>query len=227
MTTTRTASPDDLIRMHDQGWTIVPIFDSSGGDHASDPQCLLNSTLAGFGTVLRAPRQTGPLRPRTCEEGRARSLSIVHGLGVLPLHTDTAHWPTPARYLGLLRTDVSSARVATYLSDAAALRRSESCSSMPGDEVFFVCSGARSFYTTIMSPSRGYVRLDAGCMIPSTPRGRAVLDLFTHPEAVPGVKAVHLRRGEALVIDNWRVLHGRGSAEGNGADRRLVRGLAA
>ena len=211
--------------LRQQGWVVTRLFGKSDDDPA-DPQGILDKAMARFGTVLRMPRQTGPLRAKSRADAYARSLSVQHGLGSLPLHTDTAHWLTPARYLGLLRTDSSSACVATYLWDAEGLMCKMSDASSNGHEIFFVRNAAQSFYAAITSPTRGFVRLDAGCMIPRTARGRALLDQFANPAAVSGVESVYLKRGEALIIDNWRVLHGRGSAEGDGASRLLMRGLS-
>lgn len=219
------SSENEEALLRHQGWIVTRLFGPSD-DNPVDPQGILNKEMARFGTVLRTPRQTGPLRPSGRADARAHSLSVKHGLGSLPLHTDTAHWLTPARYLGLLRTDSSTACVATYLWDAEGLPCNVSAAISDENEVFFVRNGAQSFYATIISPTRGFVRLDAGCMISRTARGRAILDQYADPAAVSGVETVYLKRGEALIIDNWRVLHGRGSAAGDGTNRLLVRGLS-
>lgn len=39
------------------------------------------------------------LTPTGTDQARTRSLSRIYSTGSFPLHTDTAHWPTPCRYV--------------------------------------------------------------------------------------------------------------------------------
>ncbi|MDO9461534.1 MAG: TauD/TfdA family dioxygenase, partial [Alphaproteobacteria bacterium] len=53
-------------------------------------------------------------------------------------------------------------------------------------------------------------------------RGRAALKLVEERLTGCTPQSHEWRRGDILVIDNWRVLHGRGPS-GNGSGRRLAR----
>ena len=53
-------------------------------------------------------------------------------------------------------------------------------------------------------------------------RGRMALALIEDRIAAASPQAHHWRQGDILIIDNWRVLHGR-SPSGPGSGRRLAR----
>ncbi|MER9606470.1 TauD/TfdA family dioxygenase [Mesorhizobium sp. M0243] len=87
-----------------------------------------------------------------------------------------------------------------------------------------VRTGRRSFYSTILSPDRAFLRYDPGCLEAVDERGQAALRLVEH-RLTGGSPEVHRwRQGDILVIDNWRVLHGRGPTD-QGSGRRLARVL--
>jgi hypothetical protein len=56
--------------------------------------------------------------PRTPDTAFAGSLSRKYGLGSLPLHTDTAHWPLPCRYLLIACASPGPIPTPTLLLDA-------------------------------------------------------------------------------------------------------------
>jgi hypothetical protein len=74
-----------------------------------------------------------------------------------------------------------------------------------------VRSGKRSFYSTILPPDRSFLRYDPGCLEPVDER---------LAKACP--RAHDWKAGEILVIDNWRLMHGRGPASA-GSGRFLAR----
>ena len=85
-----------------------------------------------------------------------------------------------------------------------------------------VRTGRRSFYSTILSPDRAFLRYDPGCLEAVDSRGQAALALVEHRLAGGSPQTYHWRRGDILIIDNWRVLHGRGPSD-RGSGRRLAR----
>jgi hypothetical protein len=85
-----------------------------------------------------------------------------------------------------------------------------------------VRTGRRSFYSTILPPDRAFIRYDPGCVEAVDDRGRAALKLLKQRLALVSPDIHEWRRGDILIIDNWRVLHGRGPAD-HGSGRRLVR----
>jgi hypothetical protein len=89
---------------------------------------------------------------------------------------------------------------------------------------FLVRNGRRSFYSAICSPTRMFIRYDAGCMMPQDPKSEACARLIAHRANEIGFTLVHWRTGDFLVIANWTVLHGRGLGNAQAsADRKLLR----
>ena len=89
---------------------------------------------------------------------------------------------------------------------------------------FLVRNGRRSFYSTICSTSRPFVRFDEECMVPQDASGKTSARLIAQRAKDVGFTSVHWRAGEVLLIDNWNVLHGRGLATPvASSDRKLFR----
>nr|WP_244571479.1 TauD/TfdA family dioxygenase [Mesorhizobium carmichaelinearum] len=82
-----------------------------------------------------------------------------------------------------------------------------------------VRTGRRSFYSTILSPDRVFLRYDPGCLEAVDERGQAALRLMERRLAGGSPEVHHWHQGDILVIDNWRVLHGRGPTS---TDQRLT-----
>src|SRR4051794_23394942 len=80
-----------------RGWTLVP---TRANDNPSLTARLM-SLAEELGEIVpgRAQRLVEPVVPETIETARPGSLSSKMGLQSMPLHTDTAHWSIPCRYL--------------------------------------------------------------------------------------------------------------------------------
>jgi hypothetical protein len=90
------------------------------------------------------------------------------------------------------------------------------------DAVFLVRSGRSSFYSSILRRDRSFLRFDPACMEPADHRARTALTLFTQATEAAPVIDVEWTSGAILILDNWRMLHGRGNAERAG-ERALLR----
>jgi hypothetical protein len=89
---------------------------------------------------------------------------------------------------------------------------------------FLVRNGRKSFYSTICSRSRTFIRFDAGCMLPLGADSETAAKLMAHRLETIGSALMHWRMGDVLVIDNWHVLHGRGlGLSETSPDRKLLR----
>jgi hypothetical protein len=81
------------------------------------------------------------------------------------------------------------------------------------DGVFLVSNGSHSFYSSILSPGRPFIRFDMACMRPTDAQAceaeRAFSDYLNQTERVE----IAWESGDIVVIDNWRVLHGRTEPE--------------
>jgi hypothetical protein len=75
----------------------------------------------------------------------------------------------------------------------------------------------------VLDPARPFLRIDPGCMEPTGADGVEAMKLFGYEKHVRHVVAFEWAIGSVLIIDNWRVLHGRGNAAEADIDRRLLR----
>ena len=163
------------------------------------------------------------LMPTRAHAARCRSLSRLYSIGEFPLHNDTAHWPTPCRYLILACVSAGSRTRPTFLLDTHRLPLTDQQASLLHTTPLCVRNGRHSFFSTILSKSRPFVRFDGGCMTTTTNDGAAALAIFSRQNWSQRIETFHWMTGTVLVIDNWRTLHGRGHAGCSDFNRRLLR----
>lgn len=162
------------------------------------------------------------VKPLAADDAHPRSLSARYGLGVLPFHTELSHRPRPCRYLLLGCVNPGSPATATMLLDWRTLSFSRDELSILEEAPVLVRTGRRSFYSTIMAPGGAFLRFDPGCLEALDERGRKAIRLIEDRVACAPSVAYDWRRGDILIIDNWRVLHGRGPSD-HGSGRCLAR----
>jgi len=178
--------------------------------------------LLGTRTAGRAGALEEVVQPQQPGEAHPRSLSARYGLNALPFHTELSHRPRPCRFLLLGCVDPGSPSAVTMLLDWRTLGLSPDELQLLEGAPILVRSGRRSFYTTILPSDQAFLRYDPGCLEAVDARGRAALRLIEHRLAGGAPRSHEWRRGDILIIDNWRVLHGRGPSD-EGAGRRLAR----
>jgi L-asparagine oxygenase len=166
------------------------------------------------------------LRPRNTDEARQNHYSGHYGLGAFPLHTDLAHWGLPPRYL-LLRCIVGSSDVFTHILPwapvvdvvwSAALRRAVLTARRRG----VGCSGL----VRAMSQhgQAEVLRWDPIFLRPLNRHARALATVMLDRTWDSAVIKVLLRQpGDTVLIDNWRMLHGRGQVLAQSTTRRIDR----
>lgn len=204
----------------ERGWSL---HSSEGTDAAATVSDLgklgdrLGTRVAG-----RAGALEEVIEPHGADDAHPRSLSVRYGLDALPFHTELSHRTRPCRYLLLGCIDPGSPAAATMLLDWRTLGlSSEELDLLEGTPVL-VRSGRRSFYSTIIAPGGAFLRYDLGCLEAVDQRGRMALAFIEDRIAAASPQAHHWCRGDILIIDNWRVLHGRGPSD-PGSGRRLAR----
>ncbi|TCH97912.1 hypothetical protein EJV46_11875 [Roseococcus sp. SYP-B2431] len=153
------------------------------------------------------------------------SLSSRFGLETLPLHTDTAHWPIPCRYLVMACAEPGPNPTPTILLDSRAVQITASEAKFCMSAVFLIRNGQRSFYGSIMERNRPFIRFDPGCMKAVTDDRVTEVDLFSLRRNERVIYRHEWTRGDILVIDNWRVLHGRGVDSPTERGRKLLRAM--
>lgn len=213
-----TRQPLDLLA--ERGWSLH-------SDEGADADATV-SELGKLGDRLgtRVAGRAGSLEevihPLGADDAHPRSLSARYGLDALPFHTELSHRTRPCRYLLLGCIDPGSPAAATMLLDWQRLGFSPEELDLLEGTPMLVRSGRRSFYSTILSPGGAFMRYDPGCLEAVDDRGREALALIEDRIAGARSEAHHWRQGDILIIDNWRVLHGRGPSD-RGSGRRLAR----
>lgn len=162
---------------------------------------------------------TSNLRPAESEKTTSRSFSYHYGLGEFPLHTDTSFWKQPARYVIFYAESISD--TCTTILDARSTQKIFSkylCDS----PIFLAKTECGPIYESPwISKVHGYVRYDPCYMRPKNAAASALAaDLVNCGRS--DIFRKTWEKGHALVVDNWRCLHGRGSHT-SGMPRNLVR----
>jgi hypothetical protein len=153
------------------------------------------------------------------------SLTSKYKLGEFPLHTDTAHWPIPCRYIVLGCEKEGDSKRYTNLVDFSTLDLSDEERTTLLTEPFKIVNGRRSFYGTVLSEGRRFVRHDPGCMSATSLTGEMALSVFSKHRTAQITRPIEWVSGKIVVIDNWRVMHGRGQLSGQGSERVIWRVL--
>lgn len=173
-------------------------------------------TRSRFGLVDR-------LSPTMAAVASKRSLSRRWGIGEFPFHCDTAHWTVPCRYIVLGCFSSGSGARPTELLDTFDLALGRPEIDLLRHTPFRVVNGRKSFFDSIMSRSRSFVRLDPGCMEVICSDGEVALSMFEKTRLKTLTEEIHWTKGRVLILDNWRILHGRGESSMDDSDRVLHR----
>lgn len=145
-----------------------------------------------------------------------------YGLEELPMHTDLAHWHSPPRYV-LLRCVKGSAEVSTKVIDRFELERHISPSLMRR-ALFSPRRPLDGKMYLLRMLTRDAIRWDSLFLLPKNASAFVVTELMISHVYSPSVKEFFLEEtGHAILLDNWRVLHGRSPVTNNSLDRLLDR----
>lgn len=145
-----------------------------------------------------------------------------YGLGRLPLHTDLAHWHRPPRYV-LLRCQTGTPSVATHLLHRRQLEEWIP-KSMMQRALFSPRRRLDGKMFLLRMLSGDLIRWDQLFLKPQNAAAHEVASRMQEIELeLPIVKVLLSSAGQALLIDNWLVLHGRSSVPATESNRKLDR----
>lgn len=214
--------PKLLAVLAQRGWAHYAATNTSAETLLNKLQALGNQL--GHCVKGRGPTFEEIIKPQRPHEAHPRSLSAQYGLAALPLHVELSHRPRPCRYLLLGCMNPGSPGTATRLLDWRTLTFSADELEILVNAPVFVRTGKRSFYATILAPDCIFLRYDPGCLEAVDVRGQSALNLLERRLALASPELHEWRQGDILIIDNWRVLHGRAPSRAN-SGRRLARVL--
>lgn len=209
-----------LSALSSNGWAIFQLPDDGDGaaviqQAALDIACLLGQP--------KATRRRGPLVdvliPTDRQSANRRSLSVRYGLSPFPWHTDGAHWSTPPRYIVMGCLEAAPCTAQTLFCEGSTFDPLNVDGAR--SSVFRITNGGNSFYAAARGSFDRYYRFDPGCMTPVDAGAQEIvrsIDLFEPSDE----QAITWQAGKFLLLDNWRFLHRRGSAQGS-TERKLLR----
>lgn len=152
------------------------------------------------------------LTPKRKDEATPNTYSGQYGLGEFPLHTDMANWHQPPRYL-MLRCVVGAISVATTLFDP------RSIISIIGVENLAralmkprrTVAGRTSLLPLVQHFDGGtLLRWDERYLEPASRMGEVyATELRNQLRTVEPTNVTLSQSGDTILIDNWRMLHGR------------------
>lgn len=151
------------------------------------------------------------LVPAKMKDSTPNTYSGQYGYNDFPMHTDLAHWARPPRYI-LLRCIKGCSSVSTKLLDGNELvsdlgvRRLERTLVKPRRPINEKVSLMRVF----QSGTPSLFRWDDAFIVPASPAGKAGVTSIKLKIEELDKKHVYLHQlADTLVLDNWRMLHGR------------------
>lgn len=207
--------------LSERGWAILDV-----GECDTDILSMTVREIASeLGAIVGGRRgaEVERLESVTTDEARLPSLSATYGNAEFPLHMDMAHQAVPCRYLVLGCASAGQATAATRLLDAAELNFTTDEISSLKTGIFLVRNGGRSFFAPILRRDRKFFRWDPGCMTAKDELAHIALSIFERKLRLAKPIRHVWQSGSVLVLDNWRMLHGRESCDREDTHRTLLR----
>lgn len=166
------------------------------------------------------------LRPRDTRTAGDNQYSGVYGLRAFPLHTDLAHWTIPPRFF-MLRCIVPAEEVCTLILPWATVM--PMLGSIDMRKSVFTARKKRSGCSGLVRAMSRHAgedirRWDSMFLKPLNQPARELDQLLRDARWTQSARRIPLRRtGDTILIDNWRVLHGRDPVPPDCTGRRLER----
>lgn len=167
------------------------------------------------------------LTPTETHQSMPNTYSGRYGFDRFPLHTDLAHHRRPPHYL-MLRSKRGYADVATHLIDGLHLVRALGSSLL--SRALVQPRRPRSGERPLMSffqPHHGewgMLRWDEIYIQPASGAGEQAFAAITRYIAATIPISVYLTGpGDTLIVDNWRMIHGRSAVPPHCTDRTIER----
>jgi len=212
-------TPTQLV--HIRGYAFLPAF-----------QPTLNASAAA--AALGAPEQVDGLRlvqelvPTERSFTTPNTYSGNFGLADFPLHTDLAHWARPPRYL-MLRCFFGDPDIDTRVIDGLSLIESIGSSSLarclarPRRPM----NGALQLLPIWQRATETHgdlFRWDSVYLQPTNEYAQGVFSQIAGWLSITQPKTHVLEHaGDTLLLDNWRVLHGRSDVSSSTSSRQIHR----
>lgn len=220
----------DMISLHEnlstlgyvllKGWKPELTTEDAAGDLGISVDIATRLPKSGIPNV-----QT--LTPKSTDRAPKNQYSGTFGLGEFPFHSDLAHWSVPPRYF-MLRCVQGSSTVATQLLHV------DKITATIGDSVLKkavllprkrmpnanYCPLPLSFQRSEVAG----IRWDPLFLRPYNDAAASVGRALANQHWGESLQSVVLEKpGDTLIVDNWRILHGRSAVDAKSTERKLER----
>ncbi|WP_272658754.1 TauD/TfdA family dioxygenase [Providencia sp. PROV148] len=156
---------------------------------------------------------------------RSGSFSQNFGYHSFPLHTDTAFWSIPAKILVMWSPKANTTPTTLLSWDDLLEKFSVYERKLINDAVFIVHTYEYTKYSSlkfITSNKKGF-RYDPNIMTPANKQGKEFVSIYNKIIQQIKLTDFHWSGSNALIIDNWNMLHGRKHVENTHEDRQIFR----
>lgn len=183
------------------------------GSHMPEASTLVALSQLGSVLHLAGLQEVQELRPRRIEDAPPNIYSGNFGFGPFPFHTDLAHWSVPPPYFAL-RCIEGAPAVATRLISGVSLvqRFGELCLRRTLLRPRRPIQRVQALLRLLEHDEAGALRLrwDTVFLRPASPHSnKTCSDILDYMRAATPIDFGLCQRGDTLIVDNWRMLHGR------------------
>ena len=163
------------------------------------------------------------LKPVNGQNSLKGTFSSVYGKGKFPLHTDTAHWARPTRYILMFSEKISDCPTLVYPFKAVYSMLSIEDKRDANQAVFLIKTTSAQFYCSLLFRDFGleYIRFDPTCMVAVNLAARRIMKTLQTLMHTVTPEEIKWTGNNILIVDNWTTLHGRGNAAM--ADDRIIK----
>ena len=193
------------------------------------PKKSTRDIIAKFGTIekLAGLDEIQELTPKNASDSPPNIYSGIFGCDKFPFHTDLAHWYLPPRFF-VLRCIEGASEVKTHLLDSVKIIQSVGSENLRGTLVQpgRPIEGNRCLLRILDQNSRdgSLFRWDSLFIIPSTNHSLQMCLAIKETIANTKPRDIVLERpGDTLIVDNWRMLHGRSAVPAGQRHRKINR----
>lgn len=204
--------------LESQGWTMLQ----------GNPEDM-DRIAQSLGPVV-PDRRTGAdfcdLLPHETPSAPTGSMSSLIGTGKQPMHTDGAHLHDPPRYIVLFCLNPGEVPCSTQVWQIDVVRMERDWPSILCDPNWVFDDRLNPpFYSPVLQCHKQSlkIRFDPCCMKPAARSKFRVMEALNELEGYAHPFETEWQQGTAIIIDNWRCLHGRGAVSINSPSRRLRR----
>lgn len=190
----------------------------------SDPQQPMLEVAHGLGELFESENiaSVQTLVPKVKIDEQDNTYSGNFGLDEFPFHTDLAHWYVPPRYI-LLRCINPAEHVATKLIDRQSILDEQMRDLI--NRAHFRSRKRLDRKTSLLKILHNNLfRWDSLYITPANKAGIELKNIIDERIHIVKPKEIFLDKcGDCILVDNWRMLHGRGSIRNDSMHRKIQR----